>query len=68
MQMLYFLMIAILTVLIYRLGLKDGQTTAKGGKITAIPMGAFKQHKENSVEKGLKNIISYGMGGVKLEK
>ena len=62
MQVLYFVLIAFVTVYIYRLGLKDGQRVSEGEKITDKPIKLFKGHKETKTERGLKNIIANGMG------
>lgn len=65
MQILYFALIAVLAVLIYRQGIKDGQKVSSGEKIADKPLQLFKGTKKTKIEKGLENIISYGMGGNK---
>ena len=68
MQVLYFIVVAILAVLLYRQGLKDGQTVSKGEQIKTAPKMPFKRTEsaeQKKVINGLKNIISYGMGSDK---
>ena len=68
MQVLYFVAVAILAVLIYRQGLKDGQTVSKGEAIKTTLKMPFKRPEsaeQKKVINGLKNIISYGMGSDK---
>lgn len=68
MQVLYFIVVAILAVLIYRQGLKDGQMVSKGEQIKTAPKVPFKRPEsaeQKKVINGLKNIISYGMGSDK---
>ncbi len=68
MQVLYFAIIAVLAVIIYRQGLKDGQMVSKGEKIKTAPKMPFKRPEsaeQKKVINGLKNIISYGMGSDK---
>ena len=65
MQVLYFIVVAILAVLIYRQGLKDGQMVSKGEAIKTTLKMPFKRPEsaeQKKVINGLKNIISYGMG------
>ena len=65
MQVLYFAIIAVLAVIIYRQGLKDGQTVSKGEAIKTTLKMPFKRPEsaeQKKVINGLKNIISYGMG------
>lgn len=68
MEILYFALTAIVTALIYRQGIKDGQTVSKGEQIKTTFKTPFKR-TENAEQKkvmnGLKNIISYGMGSDK---
>jgi hypothetical protein len=59
---------AILSVLIYRQGLKDGQMVSKGEKIKTapkIPLKTKESAEQKRIIKGLRNIISYGMGSDK---
>jgi len=68
MQVLCFAIIAVLAVIIYRQGLKDGQMVSKGEKIKTAPKMPFKRPEsaeQKKVINGLKNIISYGMGSDK---
>ena len=68
MQTIFFIIMAILSVLIYRQGLKDGQMVSKGEKIKTAPKMPFKRPEsaeQKKVINGLKNIISYGMGSDK---
>ncbi|NLB81952.1 MAG: hypothetical protein GX800_10180 [Clostridiaceae bacterium] len=66
MQILYFVLVSIIAVGIYRQGLKDGQRVASGEKVQSMPTRIFnKKQKESEIEKGLKNIIFYGLGGDK---
>lgn len=68
MQVLYFIVIAILAVIIYRQGIKDGQTVSKGEQIKTTLKTPFKRSdsaEQKKVMNGLKNIISYGMGSDK---
>jgi len=62
--MLYFLIAAIAAVLIYRQGLRDGQRLQQGERVPPIKVIPTKKPKETSIERGLKNIINYGIGGI----
>ena len=68
MQTLYFIISALVAVLIYRQGLKDGQMVSKGEAIKTTLKTPFKRPEsaeQKKVMNGLKNIISYGMGSDK---
>ena len=68
MQTLYFIISALVAVLIYRQGLKDGQMVSKGEAIKTTLKMPFKRPEsaeQKKVINGLKNIISYGMGSDK---
>ena len=68
MQTIFFIIMAILSVLIYRQGLKDGQMVSKGEAIKTTLKTPFKRPEsaeQKKVINGLKNIISYGMGSDK---
>lgn len=68
MQTIFFIIMAILSVLIYRQGLKDGQMVSKGEAIKTTLKMPFKRPEsaeQKKVINGLKNIISYGMGSDK---
>ena len=68
MQTLYFIISALVAVLIYRQGLKDGQMVSKGEVIKDTLKMPFKRPEsaeQKKVINGLKNIISYGMGSDK---
>ena len=68
MQVLYFAIIAVLAVIIYRQGIKDGQMVSKGEQIKSIVKTPFKPSEsaeQKRIAEGLKNIISYGLGDKK---
>ncbi len=68
MQTIFFIIMAILSVLIYRQGLKDGQMVSKGEQIKTapkIPLKTKESAEQKRIIKGLRNIISYGMGSDK---
>lgn len=68
MQVLFFIIIALVAVFLYRQGLKDGQTVSKGEAIKSTTITPFKRSEsaeQKKVVNGLKNIISYGMGSDK---
>lgn len=63
MEILLYAVSAAMGALIYRQGLKDGQRASAGEQIPSRPFRLPKKHKETEVEKGLRNIINYGVGG-----
>ena len=68
MQVLYFIVVAVLAVIIYRQGIKDGQAVSKGEQIKSIVKTPFKPSEsaeQKRIAEGLKNIISYGLGDKK---
>ena len=65
MEILYFIVAAVLTAFIYRQGLKDGQKISSGERLPDIKPRARSKQAETRVDKGLKNILAYGIGGDK---
>lgn len=59
--MIYVIISIILTVIVYRLGVLDGQKTTKGEKISLIPARKKKEIEVDKFQKGIKNILNYNM-------
>ncbi len=57
--MLYAIISIVLTVIVYRLGVMDGQKINKGKNISLIPLEKKKEIEIDRFQKGIKNILNY---------
>ncbi|MBO7208364.1 MAG: hypothetical protein J6V58_01355 [Clostridia bacterium] len=60
--MLYVIISIILTIIVYRLGVMDGQKRYKGEKISLIPNAKNNEIEVDKFQKGIKNILNYNTG------
>ena len=57
--MLYVIFAIALTIIVYRLGVLDGQKTCRGEKISLMPVKKKKEIEIDKFQKGIKNILNY---------
>ncbi len=57
------ILIAVIAVLIYRLGLCDGQAVSRGEKLkhTVTVTKKPKAEQDEKIKRGIKNILDYGL-------
>ena len=59
--MIYIIIAIILSVVIYRIGVIDGQRLSKGEKIKFVPKKAKVDTEKEKLQNGIKNILGYGL-------